>query len=40
MKTRFNSDGNLPLQKELEMYNLVTISRFAFYDNNIIHKYF
>lgn len=32
MKIRFNSGDNLPIKQEIQMYNVVMIIRFVFYD--------
>ena len=34
MKFNFNSDDNLPIQKELKMNDVGVVIRPAFYDNN------
>ena len=31
---KINSDDNLPLKKTLELYNLIIIARFVFYEGN------
>ena len=42
MKVKNNSDNDLPLEKILSIYNIVTLIGSVFYvdENNIIHKYF
>ena len=34
MKTKFDSDDNLPLNKTIENYNLTIVVRAFFYENN------
>ena len=39
MKIKFNSDGNLPLNKLIEIPNVIIVARAAFYEiKNIIHN--
>ena len=40
MKIKFNSDGDLPLGKRLNLHNMTTVVRSVFQeDKNIIHKF-
>ena len=34
MKTKFNSDDDLPLQKLLELLNIITIAKVALHEDN------
>ena len=41
MKTKFNSDDDLPLKKTLKLYNMVIVVNSVFLDSsNTIHKFF
>ena len=40
MRTKFNSDDNLPLNKILKLVNLAIFVRLVFQDKKIIHKFF
>ena len=33
MKIKFNSDGNLPLKKTIELYNMITVVRSVFHED-------
>ena len=34
MKIKFNSDGNLPLKKTIELYNMITVVRSVFHEDS------
>ena len=34
MKIKFNSDHYLPLQKTLELFNMIIVARFVFHKDN------
>ena len=39
IKIKFNSDGNLPLNKIINLHNLPVVARSVFQEDNIIHKW-
>ena len=39
MKIKFNSDYDLPLNKQLKFFNLAIIVRNVFEEDGIIHKF-
>ena len=39
MKTKFNSDEELPLNKTIEIPNAIIVVRAALYENENIHKF-
>ena len=40
-KTKFNSDDDLPLNKEMATPSMIIVARAVFHENNkVIHRYF